>query len=86
MAKMTWQAKRNSISTRFIYAFTCYYTVSKTSHGSSLIALFGLFNIVSAFLLGLTVGFGDGNAVDLEIAEVEAKKQAKALKVKAKAT
>ncbi|GAA5827107.1 hypothetical protein JCM11251_001120 [Rhodosporidiobolus azoricus] len=59
--------KRNSVSGRILVAIACYYTCNSTNHGSSLVAVFGLFNLVTGVLLGVSVGFGDGNAVDLEL-------------------
>lgn len=53
-------------------AFAGYYLITKTPHGNSLLALWSLFNLGSGLLMGMTVGFGDGNAVDIEIAEAKA--------------
>ncbi|GAA5936647.1 hypothetical protein JCM10213_000016 [Rhodosporidiobolus nylandii] len=69
------KAKRNSTSARILTALLCYYACTSTPHGSSLVALFGLFNLVSGLLMGLSVGWGDGNAVDLELKQrVEARR------------
>ncbi|SCV68501.1 BQ2448_622 [Microbotryum intermedium] len=51
---------------RLLFAATCFYVCKKTPDGSSLLALFGIFSFISGLLMGFTVGFGDGNAVDLE--------------------
>lgn len=52
---------------RFILAFLSYYIcTSQPQHASSLLALFGLYNLASGFMMGISVGFGDGNEVDLE--------------------
>ncbi|GAA5917938.1 hypothetical protein JCM6882_004132 [Rhodosporidiobolus microsporus] len=59
--------KRNSVSGRLFATLASYYACYSTPHGSSLIALFGIFNLVTGLVLGLSVGFGDGNAVDLEL-------------------
>ncbi|KDE09799.1 hypothetical protein MVLG_00198 [Microbotryum lychnidis-dioicae p1A1 Lamole] len=60
------KAKRNSTPGRLLFAATCFYVSKKTPHGSSLLALFGIFSFFSGLFMGFTVGFGDGNAVDLE--------------------
>ncbi|GAA5975054.1 hypothetical protein JCM11641_000012 [Rhodosporidiobolus odoratus] len=62
--------KRNSVSARLFTGILCYYACtspSSPSQGSSYIALFGLFNAFTGLVMGLSVGFGDGNAVDIEL-------------------
>ncbi|GAA5882217.1 hypothetical protein JCM3774_000966 [Rhodotorula dairenensis] len=69
--------KRNSTSGRLILATLCYWVCVQTPNGSSLVALFGLVNLVSGLAMGFSVGWGDGNAVDLEIKErLEARRRA----------
>ncbi|GAA5829501.1 hypothetical protein JCM5353_001274 [Sporobolomyces roseus] len=59
--------KRNSTPGRFILAFLSYYIcTSQSQHASSLLALFGLYTLTSGLMMGISVGFGDGNEVDLE--------------------
>lgn len=50
----------------FAFAFVCF----KTPYGTSLHALLGLFFGVTGLMNAMTVGPGDGNAVDLELATV----------------
>lgn len=69
----------SAASGRLILAAGAYWLCQQTPHGSSLMALFGIINLVSGLAMGLSVGFGDGNAVDLEIKErIEARKRAAA--------
>lgn len=56
-------------SGRLILAVLCYWLCVQTPNGSSLVALFGLVNLVTGVAMGFSVGWGDGNAVDLEIKE-----------------
>ncbi|GAA5981075.1 hypothetical protein JCM10908_003975 [Rhodotorula pacifica] len=73
--------KRNSTSGRLILAVLSYWICVQTPNGSSLVALFGLVNLVSGLAMGFSVGWGDGNAVDLEIKErIEARRRAAAAK------
>ncbi|GAA6007571.1 uncharacterized protein JCM10292_003929 [Rhodotorula paludigena] len=68
--------KRNSTSQRIFLGMASWLICTQTSHGSSLIALFGIINVVTGLLMGLSVGFGDGNAVDLELkARIEARRR-----------
>lgn len=74
----------SAASGRLILAAGTYWLCQQTPHGSSLLALFGIINLVSGLAMGLSVGFGDGNAVDLEIKErIEARKRAAAAAAKA---
>ncbi|BGO99053.1 hypothetical protein NBRC10513v2_000154 [Rhodotorula toruloides] len=59
--------KRNSTSGRLALALLSFWVCKNTPHGTSLVALFGGANLVAGVLMGLSVGFGDGNAVDLEL-------------------
>ncbi|GAA6041626.1 hypothetical protein JCM8097_007774 [Rhodosporidiobolus ruineniae] len=59
--------KRNSVSGRILAALVSAYLCFQTPFGSSLVALFGLFNLVTGLAMGLSVGWGDGNAVDIEM-------------------
>ncbi|BGP28422.1 hypothetical protein JCM10296v2_000154 [Rhodotorula toruloides] len=59
--------KRNSTSGRLALALLSFWVCKNTPHGTSLVALFGGVNLVAGILMGLSVGFGDGNAVDLEL-------------------
>ncbi|GAA5966083.1 hypothetical protein JCM8115_004927 [Rhodotorula mucilaginosa] len=71
--------KRNTTSGRLILAVLCYWLCVQTPNGSSLVALFGLVNLVTGVAMGFSVGWGDGNAVDLEIkARLEARRRAAA--------
>ncbi|GAA5996809.1 hypothetical protein JCM5350_007111 [Sporobolomyces pararoseus] len=71
--------KRNSVPGRFILAFVSYYitTLESTSSTSSrslstcLLQLFASFNLFTGTLMGLSIGFEDGNQVDID----ERKKQ-----------
>ncbi|TNY23802.1 hypothetical protein DMC30DRAFT_413919 [Rhodotorula diobovata] len=73
------KAQMNATSQRLFLAIGSYFLCQQTPHGSSLIALFGLVSLSSGLLFGVTVGWGDGNAVDLEIkARVEARRRADA--------
>ncbi|GAA6010270.1 hypothetical protein JCM10207_005697 [Rhodosporidiobolus poonsookiae] len=73
--------KHNSVSGRLLAAFASYYACTQTPYGSSLVALLGLFNLASGALLGLSIGFGDGNVVDLELKKrVEARRRAEGKK------
>lgn len=60
------------------------YICKNTPHGNSLIALFAAFNLATGLALGLLIGFGDGNVVDLEAAEAERLRRVKGDAVKAK--
>ncbi|GAA5835027.1 hypothetical protein JCM3766R1_002075 [Sporobolomyces carnicolor] len=71
--------KRNSVPGRFILAFASYYLAtiggSKPSATASpivtiaLLKLFAIFNLASGLLMGLSIGFQDGNQVDLDETE-----------------
>ncbi|GAA5849195.1 hypothetical protein JCM9279_005821 [Rhodotorula babjevae] len=75
------KAQMNGTSQRLFLALGSYVLCKQTEHGSSLIALFGLVNLASGLLMGFSVGWGDGNAVDLEIkARVETRRRAEAAK------
>ncbi|BGP36285.1 hypothetical protein JCM10449v2_000183 [Rhodotorula kratochvilovae] len=75
------KAQMNSTSQRLFLAMGSYALCTQTAHGSSLIALFGIANLVSGVLMGFSVGWGDGNAVDLELKQrVEARRRAEAAK------
>ncbi|BGP21278.1 hypothetical protein Rt10032_c19g6256 [Rhodotorula toruloides] len=54
-------------SGRLALALLSFWVCKNTPHGTSLVALFGGVNLVAGLLMGLSVGFGDGNAVDLEL-------------------
>ncbi|GAA5958150.1 hypothetical protein JCM21900_002925 [Sporobolomyces salmonicolor] len=69
--------KRNSTPGRIIAATASFYICAQTSQGSSLIALFGIFNFVGGMLMGFSVGFEDGNQVDIEANEAEREKKRK---------
>ncbi|GAA6011792.1 hypothetical protein JCM11491_000752 [Sporobolomyces phaffii] len=64
--------KRNSVPGRFILAFLCHYlassrfTSSTTSITASLLRLFGVFNLSTGAIMGLSIGFQDGNQVDID--------------------
>lgn len=72
-------SRRPSASGRLIFAALAYFVCFQTPHGSALVALAGAINLVSGLAMGLSLGFGDGNAVDLEIKQrVEARRRAAA--------
>ncbi|GAA6064536.1 hypothetical protein JCM10212_005640 [Sporobolomyces blumeae] len=61
--------KRNTTPVRCIIGFASYYLCTSPTHtarSSSLLALFGLFNLLTGVVLGLSIGFEDGNQVDLD--------------------
>ncbi|GAA6046533.1 hypothetical protein JCM3770_006196 [Rhodotorula araucariae] len=71
------KAQMNSTSQRLFLALGSYALCTQTTRGSSLIALFGIISLVTGVLMGLSVGWGDGNAVDLELKQrVEARRRA----------
>ncbi|GAA5966742.1 hypothetical protein JCM3765_000931 [Sporobolomyces pararoseus] len=81
--------KRNSVPGRFILAFVSYYittleppspsssSTSSPSLSTCLLQAFAIFNLFTGLLMGLSIGFQDGNQVDID----ERKKQ-KALRMK----
>lgn len=67
---------------RVIFSVAGFHICQRTPHGNSLVALLSIFHLVTGVLMGLTVGWGDGNAVDLEIAEEKARADKRAEKSK----
>ncbi|GAA5899330.1 uncharacterized protein JCM6883_005184 [Sporobolomyces salmoneus] len=72
--------KRNSVPGRFIIAFLSYYLAtiendSTSSLSSALLNLFAIFNLATGFSMGLSIGFQDGNQVDIDEAEKRRQKE-----------